>query len=191
MGWNSKLKDIPVERRRWEHNHACVYDKYKTCATYMSCQWWRQKVPPFPASGCERWSGIGCWEWGHRSTVGKHHLPGSLPASDHLQVKNKTKNGLKRMFKKFRSTVIKSKQAQIPLNELYLQLLFCIMFKFNRFLSELDTKQFYWRWQSALLKGTLKVSCWSTGAAIMYCPAQTCTCKNNWTLSITTIRILL
>lgn len=172
----------------------------------MSCQWWRQKVPPFPASGCECWSGTGCWEWGHRSTVGKRHLPGSLPASDHLRVKNKTKNGLQRM--KFRSTVIKSKQAQIPLK---------LLFQINRiyrahflFFSHVLHHVRAWelpsiitffqswilssfigavRWQSALLKGTLKVSCWGTGAVIMYYPAQTCTCKNNLTLSITTILI--
>lgn len=51
----------------------------------MSCRWWRQRVPLFHASVCERWSGIGCWVWGHRSTAWRHHHPGSLPAFGHLR----------------------------------------------------------------------------------------------------------
>lgn len=61
----------------------------QSLATYVSYLWWTQKVPPVPAAGCERWSGIGCWEWGHRSTVWKPRPPDSPPAFDHLEDKKR------------------------------------------------------------------------------------------------------
>lgn len=103
-------------KRIWRNSNK-LGGYYETLATYLSCQWWRQKVLPSPATACERWSGIGCWEWDHRSTVGKHRHPGSLPASDHLQVNRKTKNDLQ--WLKFRSTIIKPKWVSIPLKLLF------------------------------------------------------------------------